>query len=319
MRKIEIGPNDDNQRLDRFLQKYLEQAPKSLLQKYIRTKKIKVNGARAKADQTIYAGDTLDIYVYEEELTKYERKREHKKVKLTLDVVYEDENILVVDKPKGVLSHAASPEDYGNNVVDWVVDYLIRKGDYVPRIEKSFRPAIVNRLDFNTQGLIICAKNHDTLTTLNEAIAQRKVHKFYLALVEGQLETERAYTGSLEKVSEGVYEVGESADAKTATTIVTPLEIADNTTLVEIELITGRTHQIRVHLSEDGYPIVGDPKYGRRHRGHAKRAASQMLLAYQLNFDEIEGLSYLKEKEIRSNLYEAFVAEAHRIMSDFAD
>lgn len=316
MRKIEVGPNDDNQRLDRFLQKYLEQAPKSLLQKYVRTKKIKVNGKRAQADQMIFAGDTIDIYIYEEELVKYERIRRAKKGKLELTVAYEDENILIVDKPKGVLSHAASPEDYGNNVVDWFVDYLIAKKEFVPRLEKTFRPAIVNRLDFNTEGLILCAKNHQTLLTMNQIIQQREgIHKYYLAVVNGNYAVPKTYTGAIQRVKEGVFAVGDDDGSKGAETRVKPLEQVGGNTVVEVELVTGRTHQIRVHLSEDGFPIVGDPKYGNRSNRHQHKARSQMLIAYKLVFDKdafekIDAYSYLAGKEVLSSQTQAFFETA---------
>ena len=188
MRSITIEKNDDKQRLDRFLSKYLSRASKSYIQKLIRLKKIKCNGHRATPDQILNAGDVLKLYVYEEELEKLERTTRSWASRIPLSVVYENEHVMIMDKPKGVLVHAASKEDYGNNLVDAMIDELIHRGEYVPRVEKSFRPSIVNRLDFNTEGLVIGAKTRSGSLALHQALNGGHVHKYYRALCTGRID-----------------------------------------------------------------------------------------------------------------------------------
>ncbi len=298
MREIRITKNEDNQRLDKFLEKYLPKAPKSLIQKLLRKKRIKLNGKKADPSDLIFENDRLNFYIYEEDLTQWEDDNKEFKSFIDLDIVYEDENIVVVDKPKNVLSHAVDKEDYGKNVVDWLIDYLIYKEEYIPRLEKTFKPAIVNRLDRNTEGLIIGAKNRRSLVYLNEIINSDLIEKNYLALVHGRLDKELVVENKLSKDEKNVVRIGE--EGKDSRSIVSPIYSSANYSLVKIRLITGRTHQIRVHLASLGHPIVGDNKYGDRKKDRDLRdIKDQQLLAYELKFGQVE-LESLKNKTIES-------------------
>ena len=169
MRDIEVNNNDSGQRIDRFLKKYLNNASTSMIQKFLRTKKIKVNRKKVDSSYILALNDVINIFIYEEELEKLIVSKSKKySYSKKLDIVYEDENIIVMNKPKNLLSHASSKEDYGNNLVDFMIGYLLEKGDYNPRAEKTFVPAIINRLDRNTSGLVVGAKNSKALRELNK-------------------------------------------------------------------------------------------------------------------------------------------------------
>ena len=260
MREIKVEKNDSEQRLDRFLMKYLPKAPSHLLQKYIRKKRIKVNKKRAQADQILKEGDQIYFYIYEEELTKYEvnRKREIKNIQL--DVVFENEDICIMNKPVDKLSHPASKEDYGKTMVDDFISYLILKKEYFPRMEKTFVPALANRLDRNTSGLIVGCKNKEALSYYNDLFKDRKVKKYYRSICKGKMKDQKiqlSLTKDEEKNKVLIHKEG-----KKALTLVKVLESNPDFSYIEIELITGRTHQIRAHLSEIGHPLIGDQKYG---------------------------------------------------------
>lgn len=347
MRDIEINKNDSEQRLDRFLQKIFPRASKSLLQKHIRKKKIKVNRKRVGADRILKEGDYVNIFVYDEILEKWEDEKREIHSKIKVDIVYEDQNILIFDKPKNVLCHAASKKDYGNNLVDYMVDYLISKREYIPRKEKSFRPAIVNRIDYNTSGLVIGAKNKKALLSLNKAIKDDKIDKIYRALVfgyiEGDFKIDRPlYKNSrnIVKVKDGTYlkkglnneELANSHKHKLGNKLVEEIKYKDSLTLgkvlfhnkdftyIEILLKTGRTHQIRSHMSSIGHSLVGDRKYGDINKNKIIKEMynidSQMLLAYKLRFSEIENLEYLKNREFKSSFIDEFENTVEKIVEE---
>ena len=298
MREIRITKNEDNQRLDKFLEKYLPKAPKSLIQKLLRKKRIKLNGKKADPSDLIFENDRLNFYIYEEDLSQWEEDKKEFKSFIDLDVVYEDENIVVVDKPKNVLSHAVDSQDYGRNVVDWLVDYLIYKEEYIPRLEKTFKPAIVNRLDRNTEGLIIGAKNRRSLVYLNDIINSDLIEKNYMAIVHGNLSKELVVENKLSKDDKNVVRI--ESDGKESKSIITPLYHGYKYSLVKISLITGRTHKISAHLAGLGHPIVGDIKYGDRKKDKGLRNIdNQLLLAHEIKFGEVEMESF-KNKTIVS-------------------
>ena len=292
MREIVIGENDSGQRLDRFLSKYLPGASGSFLQKMIRTKKIKCRGKRAAADQILLTGDRIQFYLYEETLSSLEKNQSIPKSKIKLSIVYEDEDIAVIDKPPGLLTHAATPRDYGNTVVDAFVDLMIQRDCYHPRLENSFKPSLANRLDYDTGGLLIGLKNHRSAMAVNKALAAGSVEKYYLCYCEGKLDKDRFINLKLEKFGK---EMKVSEGGKRALTWVHPLFIGKGFTYAEIFLETGRYHQIRAHMASIGHPLLGDERYGKG-RGLLGKTGSfrgQLLLSSRLCFREVEGLNRL--------------------------
>ncbi len=310
MREIVIEENDAGQRLDRFLNKYLPKAPDSFLQKMIRTKKIKCNHKRAEAKQELHRGDELQFYIYEEVLAPYEETKKRKRSQLTLSYVYQDGDIAIIDKPVGLLAHAASPKDYGKNVVDAFTEDLMDRGEYVPRREKSFTPAVVNRLDFNTGGLMIGVKNHRAACYFNEMISRRQIHKKYLCYVSGQIREDITIDRPLQKEGQTM-RLANKEEGKTARTHVHPLRLFPQFTEAEVELETGRFHQIRAHLASIGHPLIGDHRYGSKRDYHG--FSHQLLLAYRFDFEELAPFPALSHKSFQSKQVEEFRRLADRI------
>ncbi|MGO4987611.1 RluA family pseudouridine synthase [Gallicola sp. Sow4_E12] len=306
MREVIIGENDKEQRLDRFLKKYLPKAPNHLLQKYIRTKKIKVNKKRAQPDQILNKDDVLNIYIYDEVLKEYEVEKERELKKVHLDILYEDEDICLINKPVDMLSHPAGPEDYGRTIVDHFVTYLIIQEEYIPRKEKSFVPALANRLDRNTSGLIMGCKNAHSLKYFNQQFRGRNITKIYRTICKGNIRDQRI-TKSLEK-DEEINKVEVRESGKESITKVRNLHTNGEYSYIEIELITGRTHQIRAHLAAVGHPVIGDIKYGDRNINKKMKKLGlsfQLLHSYGLEFNNIEG--HLNQKKITAPLPENFL------------
>lgn len=306
MRDIEINVNDSGQRIDRFLKKYLNNASTSLIQKFLRTKKIKVNRKKVDSNYVLNEKDIINIFIYDEELDKLIVSKSKKyNYSKKLNIVYEDANIIVMNKPKDLLSHASSKEDYGNNLVDYMIGYLLEKGDYIPRHEKTFVPAIINRLDRNTSGLVIGAKNSKTLRELNR-IKENSIEKFYKTIVSGNVRKNFIINEKLKK-DEIKNKSSVSSDGKQSITEVYVEQNNDDFSLLRIKLITGRTHQIRSHLSSKNFPIIGDIKYGNAEINKFFRnnfdLKSQFLHAETIIFKNIDGeLSYLSGKEFFASM-----------------
>ncbi len=308
MREIIVNKNEHNQRLDRFLKKYLEEAPNSFIYKMIRKKNIKLNGSRAKPEDTIFEGDTIQLYLADETIEKFQREKQEIKSKLIPSIIYEDENIMLINKQVGVLSHGASG-DFEENIVDSMISYLIKKEEYIPRIEKTFTPSICNRLDRNTSGIIIGAKNYDALKDMNRAIRKASVRRFYKTIVKGEIKEKFTDIAHLSKdedrniVSIKKYDTEGSKEIKTH---INPLKVKDGYSLLEIELLTGRTHQIRGHLSSLGYPVIGDRKYGDEYVNNKFDSLyglnNQWLHGYKVEFNGLEDLIYLNGKEFTSDV-----------------
>ena len=314
MRDIEVNNNDSGQRIDRFLKKYLNNASTSMIQKFLRTKKIKVNRKKVDSSYILALNDVINIFIYEEELEKLIVSKSKKySYSKKLDIVYEDENIIVMNKPKNLLSHASSKEDYGNNLVDFMIGYLLEKGDYNPRAEKTFVPAIINRLDRNTSGLVIGAKNSKTLRELNR-LKENSIEKYYKTIVSGKVKKNFVINEKLEK-DEEKNKSSISRNGKESITEVYVEKNNDEFSLLKIKLITGRTHQIRSHLSSKGFCIIGDIKYGNAKVNKFFRdnfdLRSQFLHAETMIFKNITGdLSYLNNKEFfapMDNLYKNII------------
>lgn len=332
MISVEIGKNEQNQRLDKFLRKYLENAPLSFIYKAIR-KDVKVNGKRGREDTVLVQGDIVSLYICDEDLEKFRKRRPSCRVRRQFQIAYEDENILAAVKPSGLLTHGDSREKK-NHLANQVVDYLIEEGKYNPRTEKTFTPAPVNRLDRNTTGLVLFGKNNPSLQILNRMIREKNmVRKFYLTVVCGHMRTplhlrsrmvkdeETNRITVLPEETEGSdgcrnrFEKNISGKEKEMETMARPLAFGSykgrKYTLAEVEIITGRTHQIRAHLAKAGFPVMGDAKYGNRKENQATRRdfgiSSQLLHACRLVFLEGMGeLSYLTGLEIQAELPAGF-------------
>lgn len=309
MKELIIDKNESEQRLDRFLRKYLSQAPKSFIYRMIRKKNIEVNNKRAKPETTIYQGDTIQLYLSDETINKFMGRPVEVKSNITPDVLYEDENIILINKEVGILSHDAG-NSYEENIVDSMLVYLIEKGDFLPKSEKTFTPSICNRLDRNTSGIIIGAKTYEALKSINEAIREGKIKRFYKTIVKGELEDEikaRGYLIKDKRTNKVEIYKDDQKDSKKIITNIKPLKIKNGYSILEIELITGRTHQIRGHLSSMGYPIIGDRKYGNREVNlefkKKYKLENQLLHGYKIEINAlVEELGYLNGKVFQSDL-----------------
>ena len=266
MREFHIGKNDENQRLDRFLGKAIPLLPASLAQKYIRLKRIKVNGARAERDCRLREGDRLQLYLNDE----FFEAPSEENVYLTivnprLHIIYEDENIMLLDKPAGMVVHADEGEKV-NTLVNHMLAYLYQKREWKPREENAFTPALCNRIDRNTGGIVIAAKNAEALRVLNEKIRERELSKFYLCICLGRPEPPKGRIECFLRKDSKTNTVRvyhhPVPDGRSAVTLYETLETRDRLSLVEVELLTGRTHQIRVHMAAIGHPLFGDALYG---------------------------------------------------------
>ena len=307
MREIIIGKNDSGQRLDKFLTKALD-LPVGLLYKSIRTKKIKVNRKRAENNTVLCEGDTIQCFLAEEFFAKLDSKTDtdvsFDKISPHVDVVYEDENIILINKRPGVSVHE-DEDSIINTLITHVQAYLYQKGEYNPKDEQSFAPALCNRIDRNTGGIVIAAKNAEALRVMNNKIKEREIDKFYLAAVHGipkkKEDTLYGYLIKDEKVNKvRVYDKNAPKGAKNIITKYRTVATAGNNALLEVELLTGRTHQIRAHMAYVGHPLIGDGKYGVNKDDKAKGYKYQALYSYKLRFNfkgEETSLDYLNGKE----------------------
>ena len=298
MREIRIEKNDAGQRLDKFLQKSLS-IPKSLMYRYIRLKRIKRNGARAQIGDKLNEGDLLTLYISDEFFTRVTGE-EYLKVRGEISVLFEDDNLLLVDKPAGMSVH----EDESGNpdtLIANIQRYLYEDGKWDPKTEQSFVPALVNRIDRNTRGIVLAAKNAEALRVLNEKMKSREIRKFYLAAAHGELRPPSGtLTGYLLKdpVKKEVTVLRHpAAGAKLAKTKYHTIQFKKGISFVECELLTGRTHQIRAQFAAAGHPLVGDRKYGTTALNKATKLKGQALLSYRVFFDFTEDagiLNYLR-------------------------
>ena len=322
MKQITITANDAGRRLDRFLRKYLKNASLGQIYRIIR-KDVKIDGKRKDEAYMLSEGEILTLYLSDEEYDKLsggpagnaeKGVAGGRKAKKQFRIVYEDDNILLADKPYGLLTHGDVHEKK-NHLANQVKDYLIEQGEYNPREEKVFAPAPANRIDRNTTGLVIFGKTAKALKGLNLMIREDMLSKFYLTIVHGTIDKELVLDGALTK-DERSNKVKIEKDGELAIrTIVRPMQALDkNTTLVEVELVTGRSHQIRAHLASIGHPIIGDTKYATRsavrlndYLNDRHNLSTQLLHAYRLEFNDCaEGLEYLQGKQFTANIPEAF-------------
>ena len=288
MREFTIGKNDAGQRLDRWLGKTLPLLPAPLAQKYIRLKRVKVNGKGAARDVRLQVGDLLQLYINDE---FFDQPREDNAFlavfKPKLDIVYEDENLMLLNKRPGLLCHADEHEKV-NTLITHIQAYLYQKKEWNPRDEHSFTPALCNRIDRNTGGIVMAAKNAETLRILNQKIKDREIAKFYLAIIHGRMAPPQGKLEGflLKDESRAQVKVFHKPvpGGKSAATLYKTLKVNRGLSLVECELLTGRTHQIRAQFAAAGHPLLGDGKYGRERDNKQYGRSFQALYSYKLEF-----------------------------------
>ncbi len=305
MTEITIRKNDAGQRADRFLSKAYPNLKTSLACKLMRKKRIKLNGARVEPNAILKEGDVFRFYLSEELLSKKpaERVNDFRDISAEINVVYEDENILLCDKPCGLVVHEDN-DNSADTLINRILSYLYQKGEFDPANEQSFTPALVNRIDRNTSGIVIAAKNAEALRILNQKVRDREIEKLYLCAVFGcPKQKEATLTGYLKKFSEENRVIVSDKPQPGFLTIKTKYRVLQSKgelSLVEADLLTGRTHQIRAHFAHIGCPLLGDGKYGENAQNKKYGAKTQALCSYKLKFKfttEAGILSYLDGRE----------------------
>ena len=315
LKEFTINSNDCGQRLDKFLSKALPDLPKSMLHKLIRKKEIKVNGKRCDASEVLKEGATVKVFAKDEFLrAKNNRPPITYSPSVThsnLEITYEDENIIVINKPIGLVVHCDDKHE-NNTLINQVIGYLIEKGEFSPSSEVSFSPALCNRLDKNTCGLVIAAKNSAALREINNAIKSHKILKTYMCITVNELpektETLIAYHKT---INEGNMVDIKNSEAEGYKKIISEYEVISSKpplNLVKVNLITGRKHQIRAHLAHIGSPLLGDMKYGDKKINKAHKCFFQALCAFRLkfNFDKDSSLEYLNPLNIECAIPDSF-------------
>ena len=309
MTEITIQKNDAGQRADRFLSKAYPNLKSSLVCKLMRKKRIKLNGAKAEPNVILKEGDVLRFYLSDELLAKEPIKRESdfREIAPNISVIYEDENILLIDKPAGLVVHEDN-DNTADTLINRVLSYMYHKGEFDPERENSFTPALVNRIDRNTSGIVIAAKNAEALRILNQKVRDREIQKLYLCAVRGTPEprsaTMTAYLKKLPDENKVIISDMPKPDYLTIKTKYRVLESKGGLSLVEVDLLTGRTHQIRAHFAHIGNALLGDGKYGDNAFNKRYGAKAQALCSYKLAFKfttDAGVLEYLNGREFAVN------------------
>lgn len=299
MKSFTITSKDDGTRVDRFILKTFEHLPKSLMYKEIRKKNIKVNKKRCTAEQILNTGDVLELYLKDDVLKIKEKHYDFLKAATDLDIIYEDDNIILLNKRVGILCHPDG-KDYIDNLVARLKRYLYEKKEWNPETS-TFTPSLANRIDRNTGGIVIGAKNSQALKIINEKIKNREIEKYYLTVVHGRPNKKKeiltAYLTKNEKKNMVTVTDSQVEGSKKIITEYQVLDCYDNASLLEVKLHTGRTHQIRAHLAHIGHPLYGDGKYGKE-----KGRYRQALYSYKLrfHFSDENKLSYLNGKTFQA-------------------
>lgn len=290
MKEFTINKNDAGQRMDKFITKAVPKLPKNLLYKYIRLKRIKLNGKRCEISSKLSEGDIVQMYINDEFFEESGSQLEFMSAPTKLDIVYEDGNVILCDKPCGLVVHE-DESGTADTLINRILHYLYDKGEYSPEEENSFTPSLCNRIDRNTGGIVICAKNAESLRVLNQKVKDREMKKYYLCVTVGIPERKsaqlKAYHQRNEKTK--VVKVSHKPFPGSKTMITDYRVIAENKerdiALLEVDLITGRTHQIRAHMALEGYPLLGDGKYGVNRLNREFGIKTQALYSYKLRFE----------------------------------
>ena len=308
MKSITVNKNEAGQRLDKLLSKYLNLAGKGFLYKMMRKKNIVLNGKKCDGSEKLSEGDEIKLFLADETIEKFSEVKVQKVKKTKLDIIYEDDHVLLINKPSGMLSQKAKEQD--ESLVEYLIDYLLDSGKLTKEDLRSFRPSVCNRLDRNTSGLVAAGCSLAGLQKLSAMFKDRSLHKYYLCVVSGSVREKKRIEGFLkkdEKTNQVTISQREMPDSAPICTEYEPLMETDTYTLLKVTLITGRTHQIRAHLASIGHPIVGDAKYGNvRVNEEAKRQyhiRSQMLHSWKLVFPQMEEpLAHLSGKSFTAPL-----------------
>ena len=295
MRQLTVHKNDENQRLDKYLKKYLKEAPGSFIYKMLRKKNIVLNGKKADGTEKLTAGDEIKLFFAEETLEKFtgeaaKIKLEKFPVKKDLEILFEDEDLLMLNKPAGELSQKAEAKDVSMN--EYALGYLQETGAITEESLKVFKPSVCNRLDRNTSGILIVAKTYQAAREFGDALQKRTVRKFYRCIVKGEVKKAETIDGYLwkdEKTNKVQVFKEKREGASEIHTAYRPIKCENGLTLLEVHLITGRTHQIRAHLSSIGHSILGDPKYGDKKLSEKWKVKYQLLHACRLELDGFTG------------------------------
>ncbi len=309
MRVYKIGALEANQRLDKYLHKLLKEAGNGFIFKMLRKKNITLNGKKALGNEQLKVGDEVKLFMADETIDKFsghlpnetmdisEYEVAYKKLS-QIEIVYEDENILIINKPAGILSQKAEAKDKSCN--EWLIGYLLSKKEITKEALNTFKPSICNRLDRNTSGLLICGKTLLGSQIMSQMIKERSIRKFYHTFVKGNFEKKEHVKGYLKK-DNATNKVSildkQSESAEPIETVFIPLKSNKQLSYIEVELITGKPHQIRAHIASKNHPILGDYKYGDVKFNQNTKIKHQLLHAYRLEFPKMEGdFSHLSEK-----------------------
>lgn len=313
MKEIIINENESGQRFDKYLFKYFKEAPASFIYKMLRKKNIVLNGKKSDGKDKLTVGDQIKIFMADETINKFRGKYAVQRVTpVPMDIVYEDSNVLIVNKPSGILSQKADKNDISIN--EYIISYLLESGQLSEEQLKTFKPAVCNRLDRNTSGLIVAGKSLKGLQMMSEMFKDRTMDKYYLAIVSGMIKEKITIKGFLIKDTNSnkvFISEQKTTDGRYIETEYEPLRYGKNITLLKVKLITGRAHQIRAHLASVGTPLIGDYKYGNKKINdfykEKYKIQNQMLHSWKLKFPVMDGdFEGLSQKEIKADIPENF-------------
>lgn len=309
MVEIKIDKNNKEQRLDKFLLKYLNKSTKSFIYKMLRKKNIKLNDQKADGNEILKEDDVIKLFLSDETINKFREYKNNYENYKGLDlksIIYEDQNILIINKMPGIIVHSATNDENENTLINSIIKYLVSTGEFSPENSDGFKPAICNRLDVNTSGIIVAGKNLPSVQSLNEIFKNKTVEKIYETIVIGNIKEDGEIRGFHKKNEQTntveIFSENLNKDLKEVYTKYFVLKNSENFTHLKIKLITGKTHQIRASLENINHSIIGDRKYGNNQLNSEFKKkyglSNQLLHASSITFCEETGfLSYLNQKK----------------------